>query len=56
MHVFQHLVSFTELAYWADSVSKSLCPSVCVSCVPLFTFLLNILLLPFIKVESKIYQ
>ena len=47
-------IIFTEWAHWANSVSKVLCPSVCVLCVPLFEFLVHVLLLQFTKFKSQV--
>ena len=52
---------FTELAFWADSVYKSRCPSVCVCvCVsvcmsPLVRYRLNVFLPPFTKVLGQFF-
>ena len=41
-----HPYIFTELAHWADSISKSRCPSVS---VPLFAFFVKRLITPIYK-------
>ena len=56
-----YLFFFPELSHWANSVSKSQCPSVCLSVCPFvwtlfFLVFLNVLLFPFTKVESAIDQ
>ena len=53
---YDRIMLLTESAHWADSVSKSRCPSVCRVCVCTNYIFFHVLLLPFTNVKSPIGQ